>query len=169
MEYILSQILGTIGYSLLAYSFFKKEKKQILYVQILAYIGFTTHYILLGALTGTVCNILGFIALILIYLIGDNKERKKVLVSLLIPLLILMYIVSYENIYSLFPVAACLITFISFLSKEENIIRFIGIISGVLWLVYGIIYVSYSAIVFELVVVIASTVAYIKNRKNTNN
>ena len=165
MKYIISQILGAIGYSLLAYSFFKKEKKQILYIQILAYIGFTTHYVLLDALTGTLCNIIGFIALILIYFFSNDEKKKKILVLILIPLLIIMSVLSYENIYSLFPIIACLITFNSFLSKDENKIRFIGIISASLWLIYAIVYVSYSAIVFEAITVISTIIAYIKNKK----
>ena len=120
MKFIISQILGAIGYSLLAYSFFKKEKKQILYIQILAYIGFTTHYILLNALTGTICNIIGFIALILIYIFSNDEKKKRILVLILIVLLILMSILSYENIFSLFPVMACLVTFASFLYKESK-------------------------------------------------
>ena len=166
MKFIISQILGAMGYSLLAYSFFKKEKKKILYIQILAYIGFTSHYALLGALTGTVCNIIGFIALILIYFFSDNEKKKKILVLILIPLLIIMSYLSYENIYSLFPVLACLITFNSFLSKSEDKIRFIGIISAACWLIYAIIHVSYSAIIFEVITVISTIIAYIKNKKH---
>ena len=165
MKFMISQILGAVGYSLLAYSYFKKSKKEILFIQILAYIGFTTHYFLLDAMAGTVCNILGFIALILIYLFSNDIKKKKVLVLILIPLLIAMSYFSYENIFSLFPVFACLITFISFLSKDENIIRFIGIVSASCWLVYAIIYMSYSAIIFEIIIIISTIIAYTKNKK----
>ena len=164
--FILAQILGAVGYSLLAVSFFMKKKQQILFVQIFAYILFTTHYFLLDALTGTVCNVLGFIMLILIYLFSEDEKKKKILVLILLPVLGVMSFVSYENIYSLFPVFACLITFNSFLSKSESKIRFIGIISAACWLVYAIIHVSYSAIIFEVILVIATIVAYIKNRRN---
>jgi len=168
MKFILSQILGAVGYSLLAYSFFKKEKRKILYVQILAYIGFTTHYALLGALTGIVCNIIGFIALILIYFFSEDTKKKKILVLILIPLLIIMSYLSYENVFSLFPVLACLITFISFLSKDENKIRLIGIISASFWLIYAVIHMSYSAIIFETITVASTITAYIKNAKQFN-
>lgn len=164
MKFIIAQILGAIGYSLLAYSYFKKSKKEILFIQILAYIGFTTHYFLLEALTGTVCNVLGFIALILIYFVSDNEKKKKILILILIPLLILMSFLSYENIYSIFPVIGCLLTFNSFLSQDENKIRFIGIISAGCWLIYAIIHISYSAIVFEVVILISTIVAYLKNK-----
>ena len=165
MKFIIAQILGTIGYSLLAYSYFKKSKKKILYIQIFAYIGFTTHYFLLGASTGAVCNVLGLISLILIYFVSDNEKKKKTLVLILIPLLILMSFLSYENIYSIFPVIGCLLTFCSFLSHNENKIRFIGIISAACWLIYAIIHVSYSAIIFQIVVLISTIVAYLKNKK----
>ncbi len=164
MKFIISQILGTVGYSLLAYSYFKKSKKEILYLQILAYIGFTTHYFLLDALTGTMCNVLGFVALILIHFISENEKKKKVLVLLLILLLIFMSYLSYENIYSIFPVIGCLLTFTSFLSQDENTIRFLGIISAACWLIYAVIHVSYSAIIFQIVVLISTIVAYLKNK-----
>ena len=166
MKFIISQILGAIGYSLLAYSFFRKKRKEILFIQIFAYIGFTTHYFLLDALTGTICNVLGFIALILIYFFSNDLKKKKILVLILIPLLFAMAYLSYENIFSIFPVFACLITFNSFLSKSEDKIRFIGIISATCWLIYAIIHVSYSAIIFEAVTVISSIVAYLKNKKH---
>ena len=168
MKFLISQVLGTIGYSLLAFSYFKKKKKKILFIQILAYIGFTTHYILLDALTGSVCNVLGFIALILIYFFSNDEKKKKILVLLLIPLLIIMSFLSYENIFSIFPVFACLITFNSFLSKDVNKIRFIGIISAVCWLIYAIIHMSYSAIIFEVLTVIATIAAYVKNKRVKN-
>lgn len=166
MKFIIAQILGAVGYSLLAFSFFKKSKKEILFIQIFAYIGFTTHYLLLDALTGTACNILGFIALIFIYFLSNDEKKKKILVLILIPLLIAMSFLSYENLFSLFPVFACLLTFNSFLSKDENKIRFIGIISATCWLIYAIIHVSYSAIVFEVITVIATIVAYLKNKRH---
>ena len=166
MKFIIAQILGAVGYSLLAFSFFKKSKKEILFIQIFAYIGFTTHYLLLDALTGTACNILGLIALILIYFLSNDEKKKKILVLTLIPLLIAMSFLSYENLFSLFPVFACLLTFSWFLSKDENISTFIGIISAACWLIYAIIHVSYSAIVFEVITVIATIIAYIKNKRH---
>ena len=52
--------------------------------------------------------------------------------------------------------------------KYENKIRFIGIISAVCWLIYAIIHVSYSAIIFEVLTVIATIAAYVKNKRVKN-
>lgn len=166
MKFIIAQIIGAISYSLLAFSYFKNNKRKILFIQIIANIGFTAHYLLLDAITGTICNILGFTALILIYIFSDNERKKKILIVILTPILIIMSCLSYENIFSIFPVFACLITFNSFLSQDEDKIRFIGIISAICWLVYAIIHVSYSAIIFEVITAISTSIAYIKNKRN---
>lgn len=165
MNYIIAQIVGAVAYSLLGISFYKKNKKEILFLQLFSYLGFIIHYYLLDAKTGAVCNALGFVALILLYLFSDDQKKKTILVILLIPILFLMSYFSYQNIFSIFPVIACLVTFISFLSKNENIIRFIGIVSAVLWLVYAVIIKSYVAIIFEVLLVIATIIAFIKNKK----
>ena len=165
MKFILSQIIGAVAFSLFSYSFFKKSKKEILYIQILAYIGFIVHFYLMDAPTGTMCNIIGLISVILLYFFADNKEKKRFLIFTLIALLILLSFITYENIFSIFPITASVITFLSFLSKNKNLIRLIGVISASLWLIYAIIIVSYSAIVFETITVIATIVAYLKNIK----
>ena len=64
---LIVQGIGAIGYTLLALSYFKKEKRQILFMQIIAYVMFTIHYYLLSGVTGALCNFLGLIALIIIY------------------------------------------------------------------------------------------------------
>lgn len=163
MKFILIQLIGAIGYLLMSFSFFKKKKKQILFFQIFAYIGFAIHYTLLNAPTGSACNILGLVAIILLYFFSDDKDKKELLVLLLILILILIAFLSYENIFSIFPVAASLLTFSSFLLKDENKIRFIGIITSTCWLVYALIHTSYPGIIFGIVMVISTTIAYIKN------
>ena len=158
--------MGAIGYSLLALSYLKKKKKDIIIVQTFAYIGFTTHYFLLNAKTGTICNIIGFIVLELMYFFSNNEKTKLLIILILIPILLLFSCLFYENIYSIFPVFACIISFFSFLSKDENKIRFTGIIATFCWFIYAIIHVSYSAIIFEILTLILTTYSYLKYKKN---
>ena len=164
MKFIITQIIGFIAYSIIAYSFFKKDKKSILFIQIFAYIGFTIHYFLLSGLTGALCNLLGLTALVLIYYLSNDK-KKNILTICLIPLIIAISIITYENIYSIFPIIATIISLLSFLLNDENKIRVIGIISAICWFVYAIIYKSYPAIVFEIVLIISTTISFIKNKK----
>ncbi len=167
MNNILIQIIGGIGYFLLALSFYKKEKKEILLMQVIAYIFFTIHYYLLNAITGTICNILGLISLLIIYYLSIKNKKKDKIVLIMIPILLGISILTYQNIYSIFPIISIIISLLSFINDDENIIRFIGIISAIGWLIYAIVYHSYVAIAFEIFTIISTVIAYLKNRNNS--
>ena len=169
MKFILIQLIGAIGYGTIAYSYYKQNKKDILFIQIISYIFFTVHYYLLGGLTGAICNILGLFGFILIYLFDKYKfKSKKILTVCLIPLLIIISLATYENWFSFFPIFASVISIIAFLTNNENEIRRIGIVSAICWFIYALVYKSYIAIVFEIFLIISTIIAFAKNSKNWN-
>jgi hypothetical protein len=164
MKDIIIQAIGAVGYSLLALSYFKKVKKQILLMQIFAYIFFVIHYYLLNGITGAVCNSIGLFALISIYLFDKyNLKNKTITVGLFIILLLIANIITFQNMYSIFPLVASTIVLISFIDNNENNIRIVGIIAAICWLIYAIVYKSYVAIAFEVVTLIDICVAYINS------
>ena len=164
-EFIITQFIGFLGYSTLAFSYFKKKKKDILLMQIFAYIMFILHYQFLGAITGSVCNLLGLLSFLIIYLFDMFKKSKKVLICILIPILIVISFLTFENIYSIFPIVGIVLAVFSFVTNSEDLIRRVGIIGAICWLIYAIVYKSYVAIVFEVITLIAVVVAYLKRRK----
>ena len=163
---LIVQIIGAIGYTTLALSYFKKEKKQILFMQIISYIFFTIHYYLLNGITGAICNLIGLFALVTIYLFEKYKLKSKIYVSILFMILLIgINIMTFQNIYSIFPLVASVIVIISFLEDDENTIRWIGVLAAICWLLYAIVYKSYIAIVFEVITCINVTIALMKNIK----
>lgn len=161
---IIIQGIGAIGYTLLALSYFKKEKKQILFMQIISYVFFVIHYYLLNGITGAICNLIGLFALVAIYVFEKYKLNYKILVSVFfIALLLLINVISFQNIYSIFPMIASTIVIISFLENNENDIRGIGLLAAICWLVYAIAYKSYIAIAFEVITLINIVIAFFKN------
>ena len=163
---ILTQLIGAVGYTTLGLSYFKKEKKQILFMQIIAYIFFVIHYYLLSGITGAICNLIGLFALITIYLCDKYKFKLKKLISLLfIILLLVINIMTFQNFYSMFPLIASVIVVASFTEDNENIIRIIGVIAAACWLIYALVYKSYVAVVFEIITFIDVIIASFKNIK----
>lgn len=166
MNMIITQVIGAIGYGTLALSYFKKNKKEILFMEIIAYIFFTIHYYLLNGITGAICNLIGLFALVSIYLFDKYKLKNKYLVSIFfVIILLIINIMNFQNIYSIFPMIASTIVIISFLSNDENKIRIVGVISAICWLIYAIVYKSYIAIVFEVITLINVFLALFKNIK----
>lgn len=166
MNPILVQVIGGIGYGLLALSYFKKEKKEILFIQIISYIMFTIHYYLLSGITGAICNLIGLFGLVAIYLCDKYKSKKKTIISsIFIVALLVINILNFQNVFSIFPLIASIIVIISFLVDDENIIRGIGLISAVCWLIYAIAYGSIIGIIFEVATLIGVFIAFVKNKK----
>lgn len=163
---LLVQGIGAIGYSALALSYYKKKKEQILFMQIIAYIFFTIHYYLLNGITGAICNLIGLVALIVIYIFEKYNLGNKLFISIACMLAIFVInIITFQNSFSIFPIIASIVVIISFLDKNEDNIRVIGVIAALCWLIYAIAYKSYVAIVFEIVTLISVLIAYIKNSK----
>ena len=166
LKTILIQLIGGIGFITLATSYFKKTKSQILYMQIIAYIFFTTHYFLLDGITGALCNFIGLLALITIYLFDKYKLKNKMFISMIfILILLILNIISFQNIYSLFPMIASVIAIISFIDSSVNNIRIVGVIATLCWLFYAVAYKSYISIIFEILTLINVSIAIIKNRR----
>ena len=164
MNNLITQLIGVIAYIILAFSYFKKNKKDILFIQIFSTIGFAMHYYLLGGITATVCNLISLLIIIIIYFFErHNGKNKKVLILSTIPLLILISLFTYENIFSIFPIVASSIVLVSFIISNENTIRISGIISALCWMVYAIIYKSYAGIFFETFSAVSTFIAFLKN------
>lgn len=164
---LLIQGIGAIGYSTLAFSYYKEKKEQILLMQIIAYIFFTVHYYLLNGITGAICNLIGLVALVTIYVFEKYNLGNKLFISITCMLAVfLINIITFQNFFSIFPIIASIIVIISFLDNNEKNIRIIGVIAAVCWLIYAIAYKSYISIVFEVFTLIGVFIALLKNNNN---
>ena len=167
MNFLIVQLIGVIASITLMISYHQKEKGQILLVQIISLAAFTVHYYFLDGLTGAVCNAICLILFVIIY-IHDKKtdgKNKGILIAIMIPALIFIAIFTWKNIFSILPIFASVIALIGFLLDDENTIRIIGTLCAISWLIYSIIYQSYSVIFFQTITIISTIIAIIKNRK----
>lgn len=165
IKFLIIQFIGLIGYVLLSYSYFKKKKKDILLIQIFSYIMFILHYQFLGAITGSVCNLLGLLSFLIIYLFDALKKNKKILLCIIIPILLVISFLTYENIFSIFPIIGIVLAVLSFTTNNEDLIRRTGIVGAICWLIYSVVYKSYISIIFEAVTLVSVVIAYFKRRK----
>ena len=130
---------------------------------------FTIHYYLLSGITGAICNLIGLFALFSIYIIEKYKwKNKNYIAGLFIITLFIINIVTFQNVFSIFPLIASIVVILSFMSDNEDFIRGIGVISAVCWLIYAIAYKSYISIVFEIITLVGTVIAFAKNTKNSN-
>ena len=165
MQFLLIQFIGAVGYASLIFSYFKKRKEEILFVQLIAYTLFAIHYYLLDGISGTICNVIGFLALLSIYIYEKYKwKSKELLVVVFIALLFVTNIFTFQNIFSIFPLIAASVSIASFLFDNENTIRIIGSISAACWLIYSVVYKSYVTIIFQFFTFTSIIIAFLKNK-----
>ncbi len=163
---IIIQLIGALGYLTLANSYFNKKKNKTLLVQIIANVLLAVHFYLLSGLTGAVCDIICLTAYVLIYLFDKFKlKRKKLLTALLIPCGVAIALVTYKGIYSLMPIIASCIVIASFMTESQLIVRIVGIVSAICWLIYAIIFKSYVSIVFEVIIIVTTLIAIYRSKK----
>ena len=77
MDNLITQLIGAIAYVIYAVSYFKKKKKDILFIQIFSTIAFAIHYYLLHGTTATACNLISLLIIIIIYFFEKNNGKNK--------------------------------------------------------------------------------------------
>lgn len=147
------QLIGLLGFCILILSFYKKETITILTYQVTSNFIYTVHYFLLGALSGAFCSLIGIIRNIVLI-----KFNNKKIISIIFTILYLIVtIIFYEGIYSLFPFIANSCYLISLTTKNKKLILIGAIISSIGWIIYSIFVNSYVSIITESILVISNS------------
>ena len=155
------QLIGILAFCILVLSFYKKDTVMILTYQITSNFGYTVHYFLLGGLSGAFCSLIGIFRNIT--LIKSNNNR--IIVPIFIFLYLLVTIIFYEGIYSLFPMIANSIYLITLIYKKKKTLLIGAIISSSLWILYSVFVSSYVSILTESILIISNTIQLIKTNK----
>lgn len=153
------QLIGILAFCVLVLSFYKKNPRTILMYQIVANFAYTVHYFLLGALSGTFISFVGIFRNMAFLKI---KKQKKLLAIIVISIYLLITIIFYENVYSLFPMIANSIYLLLMIRGSRKDLIIGGIISSVLWMTYAIFVNSYASIITEFILLVSNTVQLVK-------
>ena len=165
---IFVQSLGILAFCVLTASYWPKKKVWFIILQLVAYTLYATHYWLLGGLTGAWCNVVGIIALLILFFREKHDSKNKVFVPFILLLFIIGAIYFYNGIASFLPVVATLIPMVLNYNKRMIIVKIGGIVGALLWLAYGIYVLSYAAMLTEGIFVM-STIASMFFRKDDKN
>lgn len=161
------QLLGFIALIFLAYSFTKTKKESILFNQVISYIFYSIHYLLLNASSGYIISVINLLKSLFLAI----KERhsflqKNYILFIMIIVYILATYYTYQDLYSLLPAMGAII-YTSMLwqgtVKEVNIG---GIINSVLWVIYNIHVLSYVGIISDSLLIIINIVMLIRMCKD---
>lgn len=161
--FLLAQVFGTLGLISMASSYQQKKKKNFLFFQIFSNLFYGLQYLVLNAYTALITCLISMVRT-LIYHRNEQRNKENPISSLIIIelIIIIVGIVTYNNIYSLLPI---FITFIFTYGTWQKNLRTsykIGMISSFLWIVYNLIVKAYIGMIGAIIELIAGIIGYIR-------
>lgn len=157
------QIVGVFALLVAIYSFQQKERKGILFFQTISCILFMAHFLLLGAYTGAVFNLIGLARCLVFYHRGQKAwASSPVWLVAFFVVITVAVAATWDNIYSLFPTIAMYFTTVSLWVSKARLVRLLSFPSSPLWLVYNIANRSYAGMLTESFVMVSILIAIIR-------
>lgn len=162
MKETIGQIIGFIAMAIIVASYQQKSHKNILTFQMISGLLFTVHYLLLGAYTGAVMNLLGAFRS-LVY----SNRGKKWSSSIAWPIgfsiaFLISGIMTWDNIFSVFPLIAMLMSSVVLWIEQPKINRMLSLPTSGCWLIYNIKTLSYPGIITEIFVLSSIVIGIIR-------
>ena len=178
---ITAQIFGIIGMLFNLLVFQQKTHRGVTLCQFFAAAAFAANYLMLGAFVGGILNIVGGLRAAVFFF--QEKTHANSIVWLII--FVLAFAASYpltflafgtkptvQNlIIEILPVVAMVIITVSLRLGSAKAVRFMGLFSSPMWLVYNIFSGSIGAIASEILNLLSMVIGIIRfdiKRKNKN-
>lgn len=172
MILIVSQIIGLAAVGLYLMSYQLKKRKHIVWVTCLSNAFYVLQYILLGAFSGAVMDMLSTVGS---FFAGKKHSQKLkaytgwiAAANLIVIAVAGVYLAAVQgDLIELLPVAGALFQTGGLWFENEQTIRKFGLCSAPLWLVYNFISQAYGAAVGSVLVIVSIVTAMIRYREKT--
>lgn len=160
MMYI-AQAVGLVAVALFLLSYQQKKRKNIIIMNALSRILYILQYILLGAFSGAVLDVLGTVSSVA----AEKKDTPFIkkhlkLVLVLVNLLIIgVGLLIYENIFSLLPIFGVLFHTGAFWLDDEKTVRRLSLLGSPFWLAYNLVSAAYGSAVGDILSMVSIIIA----------
>lgn len=173
--YIISQIFAILMYALLASTYYLKNRKAVLTINILSMVAQAISFILLKAYTGLAMDVVAIIRNI-IFMVDEKKNGKSerntkkdiIILAALYIITIILSVFTYNGLPSLFSVLGTFLYTYSVWQKNTDTYKLLGIPTSMSWIAYNIYIKSIFGGILESIVLLCSGVGYILAKRKSN-
>lgn len=135
---ILIQLIGFAGLAMSIAAFQFKKHRGIVLCKMSSELIFSLQYILLGAWTAAILDFSSVVRNLLFYwLVKKNRSTTPVIIVFGL-FVVATGFATYDSVLSLLPIAAKLLTTVSYGMKNERLLRFITLPSCIMWSIYNL-------------------------------
>ena len=159
---ILVQAIGLVGTALFFISYQCKSNRSLFRVQFLSYLCYTTHLLLLGAITGGISYVLN---LFRSFCLGSKLKfaHSRAMCAIICALQVAAMIFTWSGWISILPVAANIAATIAGYTRNGRTIRVVGIlVNSPMWMVYNLICGSMAGVLDEAVTEVSMLVSIMR-------
>lgn len=129
----------------------------MLRISMVGQILYAIHFMLLGAMTGSVMNLIGAVRSYLFAKFNDSKKPIVLFWSFIVTYLIAT-ILTWHGLTSLLPMVGMITGTIAFWQSKPQHIRLLGLISPPLWFTYNFVSGSYPGMLAEIVLLTSNLI-----------
>lgn len=156
------QTVGLVGTVLFFLSYQCKSNRALFRVQFASYLFYTTHFLLLGAVTGGISYILNTLRS---FCLGSKSDflKGKWMCRIICALQLLTLIVTWDGWLSLLPIVANIAATIGGYTHNARKIRVVGIfVNSPLWIAYNVAVGSWAGVLDELITEISMFLSIVR-------
>ena len=169
MKFILIQLIGfvAIGVDFVIYQQTKREK--ILICKGIADVLWSAHHALLGGISGAAVSMIGILREVIFYFRPKARwARSSAWLGVFIAIYLASAIITWKNIYSIFPTIAAVCASIGFWSKKPEITKRMALPVSVCMFIYATSTHSIATMVNETLVCVSLAVSWFRVRRAAN-
>lgn len=161
---IAASIIGVIGVVLYISSYQFKKRKTIVAMYSVANIMYVIQYLLLGAYTGVAMDFLALISSVIARKrnIPFIQKYHRLIMLGLDACMITVGLLLYQNVFSLFAIAAVIVETTALWNTDESKIRRLTLVATPCWLTYNIAFSAYGSVVGSVINLVSLTTAILR-------
>lgn len=167
MPPIIPQIIGLLAVATFLISYQQKKRKGIILCNTLSRCLYVLQYLLLGAYSGALLDVLGTVASLVAgqsHRAFIRRHRAAVIVAL-DTAIVVAGLFLYENLFSLMPIVGVLLHTGAFWLTDERHIRRLSLAGSPFWFVYNLYSRAYGSAVGDVLTMISILVAMARYRR----
>ena len=168
---ITAQIIGLLAVATFLLSYQQKKRKNIILFNTLSRCLYILQYMLLGAFSGAVLDVLGAVSSV----VAGKKHKgfvkrhaKAVLIAINGVIILAGVLIAFYNKrwLDLFPIAGVLLHTSAFWISDEKIIRRVSLLGSPFWLVYNLFSQAYGSAIGDLLTMGSIVIAMIRYKNS---
>lgn len=170
---IVPQIIGLAAVATFLLSYQQKKRNNIIILNTISRCLYILQYLLLGAFSGAVLDILGAISSVIAgkkHTAFIKKHTKALLIAINICIVIAggMIALINKSLLDLLPIAGVLLHTSAFWISSEKIIRRVSLLGSPFWFIYNFLSRAYGSAIGDIFTMVSITIAMVKYRHTDN-